>query len=241
MSWGWSRLRGVRAAAFVGRNSWAVLVNGAEFQGGQSTDWRQAMIDAAHVLKAAGGRPHVQVWLSGALCPAIWVIPPQGLRNGDEWRAWLSASVASQHPMCGPQDSPLIWIDSSAWRPALVAALPSACMKALEEEMGFCRLHSVKPAWSHAFCRFRAGTISGPQRWAVFDGEALTSVDVAGAALNGASTLDGVDILELALSIHQRRLATLGVERSDFWRIEQPELLTAGARFPQPVWSEVEV
>jgi hypothetical protein len=120
--------------------------------------------------------------------------------------------------------------------PTLAAVLPWICLQSLETQLKPCTLESVKPVWSHAFGACEAIIELGVQRWSVFDGEALTSVDVH-ETVTGAMTLDGVEDQAQALAIHQRRVATVNFDRTIFWRLDNASLaLNRGLL--QPAWIE---
>ncbi|KQW42924.1 MULTISPECIES: hypothetical protein [unclassified Roseateles] len=193
---------------------------------------------ASGSLNAQGIRPEVQVWLSGALCPALWLTPPTGLLDDAEWQAWVTTIAAARHPVGQEGESFLVWADDDAAGPILACAWPCACLRALEAALGTSRLVSVKPLWGQAFSARHAVTNIGRERWAAYDGEALTSLDWENGRVTGAVTVEGLREGQQALAVYQRRLATADVDKAFLLWLEKSGMAD-GAASGQPAWSEV--
>ncbi len=239
MSWAWPKRRTDRVAMLVGRSFWAVLGGATPWRSGTSTSWRDAVAHAAQAIDVKGSRPRVSVWLSGALCPAFWLVPPQGLRDGAEWRAWVAATVKARHPLCREDDAPVVWVASESASPTLAAAMPWHCMQSLEIQLRDCGVESVKPAWSDALSRHPGQGSPSLRRQYVFDGETLVSVDMDRGLATGAVTFDGVDDLAQAQAICQRRGATLAEVEQTLASLNEVSLASDSGTIELSWWTAV--
>lgn len=239
MSWAWLEPRRTPTALVLGARSWAFHAGepAAGWRWGEATDWLGSLAQATAAWPAVSRqRRALQVWLTGELCPALWLQPPPGLRAGDEWRAWLLAAAGAQHPLQEAADALSVWADAEQPAPTLAAAWPAAGVAALQRLLQPARVVSIKPLWSHALATMTAS--SGEARsCSVFDGEALTWVAWDGLAPTQVLTVPGLLDSGQARGLYQRRAISATVQEVVGVHLDLDAMAAPGARL-QPVWRE---
>lgn len=235
---GWFSGRRRAGQILIGQSYWAVHHTVTDMQGGGCSGWLDGLAHIRQVLdKWAKSRPRVQVWLSGAMCPALWLKPPGGLR-ADEISAWVLTATAAQHPLRSELGDPVVWVDSPMQKECIAAALPSLWLQQIRDAIGSSRIERIAPVWSAAFAGMQVGHGAGPSLCSAFDGESLTSLEFDGERVVDVSSLVGLTDLDQARSHHLRRSVRSGPAVARLMQLNL-EGSAPDRQTLRPAWAEV--
>ena len=234
----WFRPGRSEAQLLIGHGYWAVHQAATGWQSETCTNWREGLLQARQALdKGIEVGMDVRVWLSGAMCPALWLVPPEGLRD-EEKEAWVVASVQAQHPLRSELVEPVVWLDSTQAGGGLAAAIPSAWLAQILAVFDLCRPARVAPVWSLAFVGLDFGEAPGLSLASAFDGESMTSVEFDGTRVIAASSLVGLTDAGQAQSHHLRCSARGDFAATRLLQLQPRDLPLCRQSLPQ-AWSEV--
>lgn len=234
----WFSPRRPEAQVLIGQSFWAVHHVPTGWQSGVCSDWRDGLAQARQALDAGlSSRVKIQVWLSGAMCPALWLVPPEGLRK-DEKNAWIVAAAVAQHPLRSDLGEPVVWVDSTASGACLAAAVPSDWLKQIADVLAPARVVRIAPLWSSAFAGLDLKSGAGLSLCSAFDGESLTSFEFDGERIVAVSGLLGLADLGQAQSHHLRRSVRAAFSVTRLLRLN-PEALALQQQALAQAWSEV--
>lgn len=236
---GWRKSSAVVAHVVLGQTFWALRHPVMGWQREPCAGWQDGLRQAAVAL--GDKSPHrlpTQVWLSGAVCPALWLIPPEGLKAGEEWRAWVCAAVASQGSSQAPMSQTVVWVASDRVGPTIAAVILADWIKEMETTLGHRSLAAVRPVWCSALELRATVPRSGSELWSVFDGDSLCSFQVDPSGVNGATTLLGMASIEQAKAIHLRRRVASTFAASSLRRLDIDRVASGLAPLNE-AWAEV--
>lgn len=226
------------AQVLIGQSFWAVHHLPTGWQSGVCSDWRDGLAQTRQALDAGlSSRVKIQVWLSGAMCPALWLVPPEGLRK-DEKNAWIVAAAVAQHPLRSELSEPVVWIDSTVPDACLATAVPSDWLKQIPDVLAPGRVVRIAPLWSSAFAGLDLKSGAGLSLCSAFDGESLTSFEFDGERIVAVSSLVGLTDPGQAHSHHLRRSVRAGFAVTRLLRLRPEELALHQQALAQS-WSEV--
>lgn len=235
---GWFSPRRPEVQVLIGQSFWAVHYVATGWQSGACGDWRDGLAQARQALDAGPvSRLKIQVWLSGAMCPALWLVPPEGLRD-DEREAWVVAAAVAQHPLRSEFGEPVAWVDSTVPGECLATAVPSAWLKQIPDALAPSRVARVAPLWCSAFAGLSLGSGTGLSLCSAFDGESLTSFEFDGKRIVAVSSLVGLTDPGQAQSHHLRRSVRAGFAVTRLLRLSLEELALHQQALAQ-AWAEV--
>jgi hypothetical protein len=234
----WFKPRRQEVQVLIGRSFWAVHQLATGWQSGACNDWLEGLLRARQVLDAsATSRLKIQVWFSGAMCPALWLVPPEGLRE-DENKAWVVVAAVAQHPFRSELTEPVVWVDSTVPGECLATAVPSNWLKQIQDVLGPSRVMRVAPLWSSAFAGVIPGSGAGLSLCSAFDSESLTSFEFDGERIAAISGLAGLTELGQAQSYHLRHSIRADFAVTQLLRLSPKELELHQQALPR-AWSEV--
>jgi hypothetical protein len=201
----------------ISQQSWAML-SGSLSRTGRSSGLEDALAQACAAIPVESSAA-IYLWLSGRLCPAIWLQPPKGISPGEEWKQWVQHAVLEVHPFPESLIEPVIWVDQKRPAPTLVSALPATWLASIEQALGkrYRRLQGVRPLWQAGIDRVTKA-MPNPTVLTVFDGESATSLSWREGRLDGATTLAMVPAASQAWAWHQRRVAAPDTACFVAWR-----------------------
>ncbi len=206
----------------LGESHWALMSHRQDWLSGVAQGWMDALARARAACEdlpvSQDRRSTLVVWLSGRLCPALTLHPPEGLRTDAEQRAWLRNAVAQQSPPGHDlKDAAITTHEQGAGKALLVAAWPKAVHAALFNDWpGRTEVRAVRPLW-RAATELAAVQGASTRLLTVYDQDAATQfeVDETGKVLT-ASTRNALE-RAAALAWHRRRSATLDTQKGEYF------------------------